>query len=58
MTEADQQKYKCDMCAYIYDPAKGHLPSGVKSHTAFDDLPGTFRCPVCGASKDDFHPVG
>ena len=51
------QKYKCDLCGYIYDPAKGDPEGNIGPGTSFDDLPGDWVCPVCGASKDDFSPV-
>jgi rubredoxin len=50
-------KYRCLLCGYIYDPAIGDPDNGVAPGTAFDDLPGTWVCPECGASKDQFEPV-
>ena len=42
-------------CGYIYDPGRGdrrhHIPKGTK----FEDLPDDWVCPVCGASKKNFH---
>ena len=38
----------------MYDPdrgdRKGKIPKGVK----FEDLPETWRCPVCGSTKKAF----
>ncbi|KTB48824.1 rubredoxin [Dehalogenimonas alkenigignens] len=47
-------KYRCTICNYIYDPAKGDIDGGVKPGTPFDDLPDSWVCPVCGATKDMF----
>ncbi len=47
-------KYICQICGYIYDPAKGDPDSGVASGTSFQDLPEDWVCPICGASKSDF----
>ena len=47
-------KYVCQVCGYIYDPAVGDPDSGIEPGTPFDDLPDDWTCPVCGASKDDF----
>jgi len=47
-------KYVCDVCGYVYDPAEGDPDNGVASGTAFEDVPDDWECPVCGASKDDF----
>jgi len=51
------KKYKCDLCGYIYDPAKGDAEGGIAPGTSFEDLPKDWVCPVCGASKDDFSPI-
>ena len=50
------QKYVCDVCGYVYDPAEGDPDNGVDAGTAFADLPEDWVCPLCGASKDDFSP--
>ena len=47
-------KYVCTVCGYIYDPAAGDLDSGVAPGTAFEDLPGSWVCPICGAGTDMF----
>ena len=47
-------KYICSVCGYVYDPAKGDPEQGVKPGTKFADLPADWRCPVCGATKDQF----
>ena len=54
--DTGKQKYICKMCSYVYDPATGDLPNGVKTGTACEDLPDGWVCPVCGASKSDFVP--
>ena len=51
------QKYQCDLCSYVYDPAVGDPDGGVEPGTAFADLPDDWVCPECGASKSDFSPV-
>ncbi len=50
-------KYVCDLCGWIYDPAEGVPESGIEAGTSFADLPEDFECPVCGAGKDDFSIV-
>lgn len=47
-------KYICALCGYVYDPALGDPDEGITPGTAFEDLPETWTCPVCGASKEDF----
>ncbi|RKY96392.1 MAG: rubredoxin [Candidatus Hydrothermota bacterium] len=51
------KKYKCTICGYIYDPEVGDPDNGVNPGTAFEDLPDTWVCPVCGAPKADFEPL-
>jgi rubredoxin len=47
-------KWKCQICGYIYDPTEGDLKSDVMPGTKFEDLPDDWVCPECGASKDEF----
>ncbi len=47
-------KYVCDLCGYVYDPAEGDPDSGVGPGTKWDDVPDDWECPVCGAGKEDF----
>jgi len=47
-------KYRCKICGYIYDPAKGDKDSGTQPGTPFEHLPDTWVCPICGATKDQF----
>ena len=50
-------KYKCDECAYVYDPNQGDEKTGVAPGTPFENLPEDWVCPVCGATKDRFAPT-
>ncbi len=55
------QRYICvasDCRPYIYDPATGDPDSGIPPGTPFADLPDDWYCPVCGAAKIDFIPLG
>jgi rubredoxin/flavin reductase (DIM6/NTAB) family NADH-FMN oxidoreductase RutF len=47
-------KYKCNVCGYIYDPEKGDPDGGIKPGTPFENIPDSWACPVCGATKDMF----
>ncbi|MEW6026370.1 MAG: rubredoxin [Planctomycetota bacterium] len=51
------EQYKCTVCGYIYDPAKGDPDSGIKPGTAFKDLPNDWVCPTCGADKSSFEKI-
>lgn len=48
------QKYVCEVCGYVYDPAEGDPDHGIKAGTAFGDIPEDWVCPVCGVNKDQF----
>ncbi len=50
-------KYECTLCGYIYDPEAGDPNSGTAPGTPFDDLPESWACPLCGATKDMFRPA-
>jgi len=50
-------KYQCSVCGYIYDPEKGDPDGGIAPGTAFEDIPDSWVCPVCGASKDQFEKL-
>ncbi len=51
------KKYVCDVCGYVYDPAVGDPDGNVAAGTAFEDIPGDWVCPLCGASKESFSPA-
>lgn len=52
--EVSMDKYVCDACGWVYDPAKGDPDHGVAPGTAFVDLPDDWTCPECGVGKDSF----
>jgi len=47
-------KYVCDICGYVYDPADGDPDNDVAAGTPFDEVPTDWVCPTCGASKSEF----
>ncbi len=47
-------KYVCDMCGYIYDPAEGDPDNGVAPGTPWEKVPEDWVCPLCGADKSQF----
>jgi len=51
------QKYICEVCGYIYDPAEGDPDSGIEPGTAFNQIPDDWSCPQCGATKSQFKPL-
>jgi rubredoxin len=50
-------KWRCNVCAYVYDPAVGDPEHGVKPGTPFANIPDDWCCPLCGVGKEDFEEV-
>src|SRR4029077_18805717 len=50
------QRWICESCGFIYEPEEGDPDGGIPPGTAFEDIPDTWFCPVCGARKRDFVP--
>lgn len=46
--------WQCMLCAFVYDEAKGMPDEGVAPGTPWEDVPETWFCPDCSASKSDF----
>ena len=51
------KKYRCTVCAWVYDPEVGDPDSGIAAGTAFEDIPQEWVCPLCGVGKEDFELV-
>ena len=52
-----QTVFVCSVCDWVYDENKGDIDSGLKPGTRFEDIPETWRCPVCGIGKEEFKQV-
>ncbi|MGW8303085.1 MAG: rubredoxin [Desulfobacterales bacterium] len=52
--------YQCQTvnCGFIYDPDRGDRRGKIPKGTRFKDLPDDWKCPVCGAGKKMFIPLG
>ncbi len=53
-TENRMKKYMCVICGLEYDEAEGWPDDGIAPGTRWDDVPLTWTCPECGATKADF----
>ena len=49
--------YICELCGYEYRAELGDPEQGIDAETEFEELPATWVCPLCGASKDDFEKL-
>ncbi|OGA52367.1 MAG: rubredoxin [Betaproteobacteria bacterium RIFCSPLOWO2_12_FULL_62_58] len=45
------------LCAFSYDEAQGIPEEGIPAGTRWADVPDTWSCPDCGASKNEFEMV-
>ena len=50
-------KFKCKVCGYVYDTEIGDPSQNILENTAFEDLPSSWKCPVCDAPVDDFMEI-
>ena len=50
-------KWECQICGYIYDPELGDSSQGINPGIPFEDLPDSWVCPICGASKKMFRRI-
>jgi rubredoxin len=51
------KKWQCLLCAFAYDEALGMPDEGIPPGTRWEDVPATWICPDCSASKGDFEMV-
>ena len=57
-TAGTAKQWICENCGFVYDPELGDPDGDIPPGTAFEDIPDTWFCPICGASKRDFVPLG
>ncbi len=59
MTQAPEYRsYLCLICGYVYDERHGMPEAGLEPGTRWEDVPLSWRCPDCGAGKEDFELLG
>ncbi len=51
------KKFVCALCGYAYDVMEGDPDNGIEPETEFYEIPDSWVCPLCGASKEDFEEV-
>jgi len=47
----------CLVCGFIYDEAEGWPEEGIAPGTKWEDISDDWRCPECGATKDEFDMI-
>ena len=55
-----EEMWQCQTlnCGYIYNPDKGDRKGKIPKGKLFEDLRDEWKCPICGASKKAFRPLG
>lgn len=51
------KEYKCVACSYIYEEEIGDPMNNIEAGTRFEDIPGDWECPLCGAAKEYFQEI-
>jgi rubredoxin len=55
MSEVPQyKKWVCLVCGYLYDEELGSPADGLPPGTRWEDVPLSWRCPDCGAGREEF----
>lgn len=47
-------KYICSICNYVYEEVLGVSETDIIAGTRWEQIPDNWRCPECGATKDQF----
>lgn len=50
----EQYIYQCIHCKTVYDEEMGEPENNISAGTLFEALPGSYCCPLCESSKNDF----
>lgn len=50
----EYKSYMCQLCGLIYREVDGWPEEGIAPGTRWEDVPETWLCPECGATKADF----
>ncbi len=55
MSEAPEYRsYMCLICGFVYHERDGMPEDGIPPGTRWEDIPLSWRCPDCGAGREDF----
>lgn len=54
----EMDRFECRSCGYVYEPTKGDDKGRVAAGVPFSEVPDRWRCPVCGAPRQQFSNIG
>ena len=49
--------WQCILCGFLYEEAAGMPQDGIAPGTRWADVPDTWICPECSATKADFEMI-
>ncbi len=49
--------YMCVVCGFVYDEEQGLPDQNIAPGTRWEDIPDTWTCPDCSASKEEFELI-
>lgn len=52
-----ERVWQCLLCAFVYDESQGLPDDGIAPGTPWEQVPDTWSCPDCSATKADFEMV-
>ncbi|HEX2826190.1 MAG TPA: rubredoxin [Burkholderiales bacterium] len=55
--DGEYKTWQCILCAFVYDEAAGMPDEGIAPGTRWADVPESFGCPDCSATKADFEMI-
>jgi len=59
VTRSNTAAYRCPVCDYVYDEAKGDTREGFPAGTRWEEIPDGWCCPDCAVrEKLDFTQMG
>ena len=50
----NDKKWMCILCGFVYNEADGIPDEGIAPGTKWEDVPDSWTCPHCSATKADF----
>ena len=57
VSENEYKSWMCIICGWVYEEEKGCPEEGLAPGTRWEDVPGYWVCPDCGAGKEDFEMI-
>ena len=53
----NNQKWMCILCGFVYEEALGIPDEGIAPGTRWEDVPASWTCLHCSATKADFEMI-